>query len=154
MLYATMVLDQFWFRYWILSWGPSGITSTTLQILSIRSQEYLLTKYQQTIKKNHSREYDGVICIDVNHFCSYLTVVPISVHAVCFSNTVTSQWAPWRLKSPGSGLFGQPFLQAHIKEYSKAPCHWPWWGESTVDRWIPLNKGPVTRKCCHLMMSS
>ena len=29
--------------------------------------------------------------------------------------TVTSQWAPWRLKSPTPRLFAQPLVQAHIK---------------------------------------
>ena len=33
-----------------------------------------------------------------------------------------------------------------MKENIKAPRHWPLWGESTNDRWIPPNKGPVTRK--------
>ena len=29
--------------------------------------------------------------------------------------TVTSQWAPWHLKSPASQLFAQIFAQVHIK---------------------------------------
>ena len=32
------------------------------------------------------------------------------------------------------------------KKNIKAPCHWPLRGEFTGDRWIPLHKGPVTRK--------
>ena len=55
--------------------------------------------------------------------------------------TVTSQWARWRLKSPASRLFAQPFVQAQIKENIKAPRHWPLWGESIGHRWIPLAKG-------------
>ena len=35
--------------------------------------------------------------------------------------TVTSQW---RLKSPVSRWFAQPFVQARIKENVKAPRHW------------------------------
>ena len=31
----------------------------------------------------------------------------------------------------------QPFVYAKIKESIKAPRHWPLWGESTGDRWIP-----------------
>ena len=58
---------------------------------------------------------------------------------------MTSQWAGWRLKSPTSRLFTQPFMQAQIKENIKAPRHWPLWGEFTSDRWIP-HKGLVTRK--------
>ena len=33
--------------------------------------------------------------------------------------TVTSLWARWRLKSPASWLFIQPFIQAQIKENIK-----------------------------------
>ena len=36
----------------------------------------------------------------------------IQVHSI----TVTSKWARWRLKSPASRLFIQPFIQAQIKE--------------------------------------
>ena len=35
----------------------------------------------------------------------------------------------WRLKSPASRLFTQPFIQAQIKENIKAPRHWPLCGE-------------------------
>ena len=34
--------------------------------------------------------------------------------------TLTPQWARWRLKSPASPLYTQPFIQAHIKENTKA----------------------------------
>ena len=33
------------------------------------------------------------------------------------------------------------FVQPHIKENIKGPRHWPSWGESAGDRWIPLPKG-------------
>ena len=36
-----------------------------------------------------------------------------------------------RLKSPGSWLFTQPFIQAQIKESVNAPRHWPLCGEFT-----------------------
>ena len=43
-----------------------------------------------------------------------------SLIAIIFNNansiTVTSKWVWWRLKSPASGLFNQPFIQAQIKE--------------------------------------
>ena len=54
--------------------------------------------------------------------------------------TVTAWWAQWRLKLPAFQLFTQSFFQAHIKEITKAPRHWPLWVEFTGD------KGPVTRK--------
>ena len=43
--------------------------------------------------------------------------------------TVTSYWTRWRLKSPASPLFTQPFIQAQIKESIEAPRHWPLCGE-------------------------
>ena len=66
---------------------------------------------------------------------------------------MTSQWAWWRLRSPTSRLFTQPFIRARIKENIKDPRHWPLCGEFTGDRWIPRrgpvnspHKWPVTRK--------
>ena len=47
-----------------------------------------------------------------------------------------------------SPLFTRPFIQAQIKENTKAPRHWPLCGEFTGDRWIPRGK------CFHLMTSS
>ena len=37
----------------------------------------------------------------------------------------------WSLKLPGSPLYAQLLVQAHIKENIKAPRHWPLWGEFT-----------------------
>ena len=69
--------------------------------------------------------------------------------------TLTSKWAQWRLKSPASRLFTQPFIiQAKIKENITAPHHWPLWGEFISDRWITSNMANVSiwwrhhiRKC-------
>ena len=47
----------------------------------------------------------------------------------------------WRLKSPTLRLFTQPFIQAQIKENTKAPCHWPLCGGLSSDRWIPCTNG-------------
>ena len=55
--------------------------------------------------------------------------------------TMTSEWARWRLKSPVSRLFTQPFIQTQIKEIIKAQRHWPLCEEITGDRWIPRTKG-------------
>ena len=67
--------------------------------------------------------------------------------------TVTSKWARWRLKSPASLLFTQPFIQAQIKENTKVPRHWPLCGEFTGDRWIPRTNGQLCGKYFHLMTS-
>ena len=53
-----------------------------------------------------------------------------------------------------SRLLTQPFIQAQIKENTKAPRHWPLWGEFTDDRWIPRTKGQQRGKYFHLMTSS
>ena len=54
-----------------------------------------------------------------------IVMVPISV---------TSWWARWRLKSPASQMFIQPFVQPKIKEDIKAPPHWPVTGEFPAQR--------------------
>ena len=65
-----------------------------------------------------------------------------------------SEWARWRLKSPASRLFTQPFIQAQIRENIKAPRDWPLCGEFTSHWWIPRTKGQWRGKCFHLMTSS
>ena len=52
--------------------------------------------------------------------------------------TMTSKWALWRVKSPASRVFVQPFVQAQIKALRR----WPLW-ELPVDS---SHKGPVTLK--------
>ena len=54
--------------------------------------------------------------------------------------TMTSQWAWWRLRSPASGLFTQPFIQTQIKENIKAPRHWPLCGEFTGTGEFPAQR--------------
>ena len=46
------------------------------------------------------------------------------------------------------------FIRVEIKENIKAPLHWPFCGESTGDRWIPLTKGQWRGKGFHLMTPS
>ena len=60
----------------------------------------------------------------------------------------------WRLKLSASPVFAQPFVQAQIKENTKAPRHWALWGESTGDGWFLHTKGQLREKCFHLMMLS
>ena len=68
-----------------------------------------------------------------------MVIIPLSRSSHITSNhthiTMTSWWARWRLKSPASRLFTQPFVQAQIKENIKAPHHWPLCGEFTGHRW-------------------
>ena len=57
------------------------------------------------------------------------------------SNTMTSQWTRWRLKSPASPSFTQLFIRAQIKENIKTLCHWPLCVAFIGDRWIPSTNG-------------
>ena len=80
-------------------------------------------------------------CINIGNTGIFEVVAPWLQQAQ--SNiTLTSQWPRWRLKSPVSRLFTQPFIQTQIKENIKAPRHWPLCGEFTGDPY----KWPVTRK--------
>ena len=54
--------------------------------------------------------------------------------------TMTSQWPPWRLKSPASTLFTQSLIQAQIKENVKAPRHWPLCREFTGTGEFPAQR--------------
>ena len=80
-------------------------------------------------------QYVGGVCVQLMH--SGLTIDRIHLYlfflsAICNQKylpllqltyfpiiTMTSQWAQWRLKSPTSPLFTQPFIRAQIKEISK-----------------------------------
>ena len=53
---------------------------------------------------------------------------------------MTSQWAWWRLRSPASRLFTQPFIQTQIKKNIKAPRHWPLCGEFTGTGEFPAQR--------------
>ena len=53
---------------------------------------------------------------------------------------MTSEWARYRLKSPASRLFIQPFIQTQIKENIKAPRHWPLCGEFTGTGEFPAQR--------------
>ena len=50
-------------------------------------------------------------------------------------------------------IFYSTFFQAQIKEYIKAPRHWPLCGEFTGDRWILRTNGQLRGKCFQLMTS-
>ena len=57
------------------------------------------------------------------------------------SITLTLLWPRWRLKSPASRLFTQPFIQTQIKENIKGPRrHWPLYGEFTGTGEFPAQR--------------
>ena len=63
----------------------------------------------------------------------------------CCHITVSSNRARWRPNSPASRVFARPFVQAQIKDNTKATRHWPLWGNLPVTGGFP-STGPVTRK--------
>ena len=75
---------------------------------------------------------------NITHFISWRFTYMCNI-------TVASWWVRWRLKSPASRLFTQPFIQVQIKENIKAQRHWPCAGNLPVSDECP-HKGPVTRK--------
>ena len=79
-----------------------------------------------TVWKHYTRKYGDSVPPAPNCFFAHYSDV---------------KWAQWRLKSPASRLFVRPYVQEQIKENIKAQGHWPLWGKSTGDRWIPLTKG-------------
>ena len=77
--------------------------------------------------------YFMLVCIE-----KLRILVPWCMFSFYLGITMTSWWARWRLKSPASQLFTQPYIQAQMKENIKVARHW----------W-PVNsphKGPVTWK--------
>ena len=80
----------------------------------------------------------GIHRLPVNspHTCQWRGVLMFSL--IC----ARMNGSRWRPKSRASRLFTQPFIQAQIKENTKAPRDCPLCGEFTSDRWIPNTNGP------------
>ena len=81
-------------------------------------------------------------CLATKKLSKILTTCPAPNHYI----TMTSKWARWRLKSPASPLFTQPFIQGIYprKHQSSASLAFV----RRIHRW-PVNSphnGPVTRK--------
>ena len=71
-----------------------------------------------------------------------LTLNAMDASSVIYAATITmtSQWTWWRLRSPASRLFTQPFIQTQIKENIKAPRHWPLCGDFTGTGEFPAQR--------------
>ena len=95
-----------------------GYCKVTMQLLSI----YILL----IVISKSCRNYFGQ-SIWLNAVLGFCWLI---LSRVSSSITMTSQWVGWRLKSPASRLFTQPFIRAQIKENIKAPRHWPLCGNS------------------------
>ena len=100
---------------------------------------YLILSYLSTLLSVPGR---SSLLVTSSSACSLQARCSTQDHTgiIAFCITVTSLWARWRLKSPASRLFTQPFIKAQFKENIKAPRHWPLWGEITGDQWIPRTK--------------
>ena len=64
--------------------------------------------------------------------------------AIRFSKSL--QWCLWRLKSPASRSFAQPFVQAQVREKISRLRGTGLSERNPSDQWIPLKKRPVMRK--------
>ena len=62
--------------------------------------------------------------------CAHCPTCLIGPDQVRHFITMTLSWSRWRVKSPTSRLFTQPFIRAQIKENIKAPRHCPCAGNS------------------------
>ena len=133
-----------------LSTGPVG---TNLSEIVIKIHNFSFTKIHRKTSSAKWRPFWSRGRWDKAPACVITPTVSVCMGCHNFSSliTVTSKWVRWRLKSQASRLFTQPFVQVKIKENIKAPRHWPLFGEFTGE--FP-HKGPVTRKCFHLMTSS
>ena len=71
---------------------------------------------------------------------------------------MTSWWAQWRLKSPASRLFTQPFIQGADPRNMKAPRHWPVTGEFHAQKaryaeMFPFDDVIFTLQFCYYSLS-
>ena len=88
--------------------------------------EFLLFTYQKSVSQNMIPTHPHT---------------PPQLYHWASNITMTSLWPRWRLKSPASRLFTQPFIQAQIKETTRAPCPWSLCRDFTGHLWIPRTKG-------------
>ena len=111
-----------------------------------------------SLLSNHLKVICQLVEIHWDLIFKYVAVVT-TILCWYFSHRCSLQWRhndrdgllnhrpPW--------LFTQPFAQAHIKENTKTPRHCMAFVRR-IHRWSAdsPHKGPVTRKCFHLMTSS
>ena len=114
----------------------------------------LISKNRLDGSMRHESTLDFIYTISFYYSCQYDTYRNVKSKLTEQNFAVTWSWVRWRLKSPASPLFTQPFIQVRIKENIKAPRYWPLCGEFTDDRWIPRTNGQWRGKCFHLMTSS
>ena len=77
----------------------------------------------------------------------------IQVSPILTRNINDVAWALWNLKSPGTQLFVEKVVQANTKATSKLYITDPLLWESTAYRKIPIQKGQLNGKHCHIMIS-
>ena len=88
--------------------------------------------------KCHSR-----ICMLFSRFFKCLICTYAHTKSI---NKLTSQWAPWLLKSPACRLLVTSLFSRTSKKTSKVCVTGFCEGKSTGHRWIPLTKPQQTRK--------
>ena len=111
---AALMISQHWFRWWLGAVRQQAITWANIDPDLCR---HMASPSQSDLK--HPWEYWSPAWIWRCLF-RYLSFVTSFVRI-----TMTSERVRWRLKSPASSLFTQPFIRAQIKENIKAPRQWP-----------------------------
>ena len=89
----------------------------------------------KSVTRDKNRRFTSNI-ISKTYECIWLRIHMHDVFIRCNTITVTLKRERWRLKSPATRLFTQPFIQAQIKQNIKFLRHLPECGEFIGDRWI------------------
>ena len=115
----------------VIIWLSQCLWRTWLEYISIKSQ-------QNTIEWKPCAFFVGTV-MSITILIPFVEYIQIHIPTVfvvfCIRNDRLTNillgyhysdvmWTRWRLKSPASRLFVQPFVQAQIKENIKAPRHW------------------------------
>ena len=155
-LYASLLLNELksWSnnnRFEFCTWIKRTVLTnwnTSMQIHA--NTEIITTCYTKTSCKCLSKMVGGsyptkavALLLGESKAYDVMTHWPLAINnsfqdTQCI--TMTSQWAWWRLRSPASRLFTQPFIQMQIKENIKAPRHWPLCGEFTGTGEFPTQR--------------
>ena len=103
-------------------------------LVPLRKRVLLLIKLFANCLKIQKKTWSGKMISNLSDHLPHFACIDI------LSITMTSYWAPWRLKSPVSRLFTQPFIQGVVKENIKAPRHWPLRVNSPVTGEFPAQR--------------
>ena len=88
-----------------------------------------------------------LLCVLTRRYHRFVTIPPTGAHKTAIFQTVVSHQDQnitlfnSLIKLRAEKYQNSALLWRVVSESIKALCHWPLWGESTGDRWIPFTKG-------------